>query len=908
MLYDRSVRRIPILLGILVGFTLLQGVGLMLLGVLVYETIPGGVLARETFIGKIPGILAIVRVVDRATNNFYRGPIPDDPLPLYELSIDEDEWATLEEALPKEIHSPWYGNLFLADDSKMWVKGRLKADGEEYDVKVRARGDIFNHWAYRKKSLRIEFPKEHLFRGMRAINLVIPEDRAWFGELLNLYRAQKFDLPHPPMRFVTVNLNGSGPMLYVEIEHWTKEMIEKLGISDANVYQTGGGSSYFQQWNPMFKDTGYWEKYVSAESTPLDSYEEIEVLQDLARPGAHVEEGYMATVRRFFNEEELIRWAAHAHFAGSVHVVDHNLRLLFSRSKGRFIPIPWDVHLFGYRSLLESPTNALWDEFFRVPELRFKLHQFLWSYVTNEEEVNDDLQLAAYLRSQMEEAAYRDAIKLPSNRTVKQDLDRRMGQLKENLEETKKELEHSEVLVHQRVPSVDDKSKGILLTIDIIAHGIADARLHEIHLPDTLMPIFTTEKISLLRDNGDGFPSTGDTSIMLLVRPEPDQEGRTVLQATGATMLWAGFGDKNPDGVLQAPHISHRFFLMGKADIPDSEFPIKLDIRNAVTGKKADSIGNVLIDERNVLADIPADRDELLRRYPVFQKDGDTGVQISGVQKFWANIVIPPGVPFRILPGTEIGFGRDVSILSYAPVFIEGTARNPVRFVRSTGHPWGVFAVLNAKEKSRIEWAEFDGGSEAKINGAYVTGMVAFHASPVSISDATFRHARGDDGLNIKYIPADLKRLRFEDNAADAVDIDVAGSGSLEDSVVLVNDVKDSNGDGVDLSWSHILLKNVVVRGSGDKCVSIGERSETVIQNSVLEGCAIGIAVKDGSRAKAEHVTLRKNKVGIAGYVKKPFFPAPLLEVTDSVLDNNERDMLILSGATIVIDGQRVVP
>lgn len=902
------MRRIPVFLGILVGFTLLQGIGLVFLALLIYETVPVGVLARETFIGRIPGILAVVRVADRATNNFYRGPVATDPLLVYDLMVNPKDWKALEEALPKEIHSPWYGNLFLEGESKTWVKGTLTADGAMYDVRVRVRGDIFNHWAYRKKSLRIEFEKDNLFRGMRAINLVIPEDRAWFGELLNVHRAQKFGLPHPPMRFVTMNLNESGPMLYVEIEHWTKEMLEKIGISDANVYQTGGGSSYFQQWNPMFTDAGYWEKYVSAESTPLDSYEEIEILRALAQPGAHAENGYEEKVRRFFNEEELVRWVAHAHLAGSVHVVDHNLRLLFSRSKGRFIPIPWDVHLFGYRSLLASPTNALWNEIFRIPELRLKLHQFLWGYVTNDKEINDDIETAEYLRSQMEEVAYRDSMKLPSNRTVKQDLDRRMNQVKANIEETKKELEHSEVLVHQRVPSVDDRSKGILLMIDIVAHGIADARLHEIHLPDALMPLFAKGKLSLLRDDGDGAPTGRDASIILSVRPEPDQDGGTVLQATGATMLWAGFGDKNPDQVLQAPHIQHRFFMMGKAEIPDSAFPLKLDIRNAVTGKKADIIGNVLIDERTFDIDVPRDRDEFLKRYPVFKGDNNGGVELSGVQKLWETVIIPVGVPLRVRAGTEIGFGRDVSILSYAPVNIEGTARNPVRFVRATGHPWGVFAVLNAKEQSRIEWAEFDGGSEAKINGASVTGMVAFHASPVSISDATFRHARGDDGLNIKEIPADLKRLRFEDNAADAVDIDMAGSGSLEDSVVLVSDVQDSNGDGVDLSWSHILIKNMVVRGSGDKCVSIGERSEPVIQNSVLEGCAIGIAVKDGSRAKAEHVTLRKNKVGIAGYVKKPFFSAPSLEITDSVFDGNERDMLILSGATIMIDGQRVVP
>ncbi|MBI3336885.1 CotH kinase family protein [Candidatus Peregrinibacteria bacterium] len=897
------MRRFRLLFGILIGFVVIEFVGLVLLGLLVYETVPAGVLAGQTFIGKIPGVLAMVRVVDRATNGLYRAASPRDPLPQYDLTVDPKDWAMLQEALPKEIHSPWYGNLFLEEESKTWVKGGLRVDGKTYDVRVRVRGDLFNHWAYRKKSLRIEFEKDNLFRGIKSISLIIPEDRAWFGELLNVHRAQKFGLFHPPTRFVTISLNGSGPMLYVEMEHWTKEMLEKQGISDANVYQTGGGSSYFQQWNPMFTDTGYWEKYVSAESTPLDSYEEVEILRDLAVSNAHTEDGYAEKVHRFFNEEELIRWYAHAHLAGNAHIVDHNLRLLFLQSKGRFSPIPWDVHLFGYRSLMYPPTNSLWNELFRIPDLRFKLHKFLWEYVTDDTEVTDDIETAVNLRSQMEEAAYRDPIKLPSNRTIKQDLDRRMDQVKANIEETKKELEQCEVIVHQRVPSAEERATGILLKIDIIARGIADARLHEIHLPDSLAVLFTIGNLSVFRD---------DQALLMTLRAEPDTDGQAVIMLEGkGTELAADFGEVNAHGVLEAPHVRHQFLLKtndSRADIPDVDLPLKLDIRNAITGKKADIIGNVLIDERTFTKNIPSNREEFLKKYPTFKADQEGGVELTGVQKFWETVIIPSNVPLRVLAGAEIGLGRDISILSYAPVTLEGTARNPVKFLRATGHPWGVFAVLNAKEPSRIDWGEFDGGGEARINGAYFSGMVAFHSSDVSIRDTVFRNAHGDDALNIKNIPADLARLRFEDNAADGLDIDIAGEGVLEDSIFTVSDGGDNNGDGIDLSWSNITLRNIFVRGSADKCISIGEKSEPLIQNATLEGCGIGIAVKDGSKVRAEQVMIRDNDTGIAGYIKKSIFPVPSIDIVDGTFEENGQDFLSLSGAVIVVDGEPVLP
>ena len=327
-----------------------------------------------------------------------------------------------------------------------------------------------------------------------------------------------------------------------------------------------------------------------------------------------------------------------------------------------------------------------------------------------------------------------------------------------------------------------------------------------------------------------------------------------------------------------------------------------------MTRKKAEIIGNVLIDDRTFGARVPRNRDEFLERYPIFQKDGEYGIQLNGIKKLWETVIIPAGVHLRVPAGTEVGLGNDVSILSYAPVTVEGIARNPVKFLRSTGHPWGVFAVLNAHGGSRVEWAEFDGGSEARINGAYFTGMVAFHSSPVSIRDAAFRNAHGDDGLNIKYIPADLARLRFEDNVSDGVDIDFAESGILEDSIFTVSDAVDTNGDGIDLSWSHVTLKNVVIRGSGDKCISVGEKSELLIQNATLEECAIGIAVKDGSKAQVEQVIIRNNKIGISGYVKKSIFPVPSIEVSNVVFEGNEKNILTLSGAVIVLDGDPVLP
>jgi hypothetical protein len=876
--YNETVRHLKLIIGVLVGFIVLQGVGLLLLGLLFYQTTPAGVIARQSFIGKIPGVLSLVRVLDRSTNVFYRGSTSPDPLPLYALQVDKKDLLKIEKALPKKPPSPAYGNLFLQDENKVWVKGTFFEDGEKYDVKVRVRGDLFNHWAYRKKSWRIKFSKDKLFHGMRQISLIIPEDRAWFGELLNVYRAEKFNLSHPPMQPIALSLNGSIPMVYVEVEHWTEEMLEKLGFGDANLYQTGGGSSYFEQWDPIATNSAYWDKYVSSGS-PLDSSEEIDLLlTDLSAK----------KMQLLFKDEDLVRWYAHALLAGSNHVVDHNLRILFDRSRGRFVPIPWDVHLYGMGNLQDEPSNFLWKAAFADPSLKLRVHRFLWDYVTNKKNKEDDIAFVQLQRDRMERLAYRDDTKLPSNRTVSKDFDKRIAQIQGNFTIIKDQLKISEVLVHQRVA---DNA----LIFDMTAKGVADARFSEIHIPNTIDP----HTVRLYRDDGDGQWSERDIYVTLSLRDTPDKEERWVLDIEGDQgHVW-----------VEDEGMRHRFFLIsGNANIfTNEDLPLEVELRNAVTDKKADIIGESIIDERSFkdldLASLT--QDDFLKKYPAFDAHGRNGIQLSGTHTFRDTVVIPSNLSLTVYPGTSIAMGEGVSLVSYAPVFLEGTQAAPIRINASSRHPWGVFGIVDAFEESVILWAEFEGGGEALINGTLFTGMVAFHDSPVRVSDTSFRGANGDDALNIKRVPANLTRLTFEDNNADCLDIDIAESGFVKDSIFKVGGEKlkrgKPNGDGIDMSFSNVEISDVVIENQGDKCISVGEKSTPHIEDTTVRGCAIGIAVKDGSVAIAHRVRFESNDVAISTYVKKPEFSSPSFEVIDSVFEGNARDVDRQNGATVTL-------
>ncbi|PIR53245.1 hypothetical protein COU76_02015 [Candidatus Peregrinibacteria bacterium CG10_big_fil_rev_8_21_14_0_10_49_10] len=896
------MRRLHLILGIITLLLTVLGVGMALLGLLIYQATPNSVLAHETFVGRMPGVLRTVRLLDHSLNVFYRGQKPPEKLPRYKLDIDRDDLARIEASLPTELPSPWYGNFFLTEDSKLWAKGVFTADGESYDVKVRVRGDIFNHWAYRKKSWRVEFPKDHLFRGMREVNLIIPEDRLWFAEPLNVYRMQKFHLVHSPMSFVTVSLNGSAPLLYTQVEHWTKEMLEKQGRSgDVNVYQTGGGDSYFQQWDPAFDEIGYWDKYFSKPGN--DTYEEVDLLLRLSGEGAHTDPHYLEKLKSIVDVDSLVSWYVVSLLAGSRHVLDFNVRFLFDPSRGQFEPLPWDISLYAPRTLLFLPGNKFLNEVFRVPALKLAAHRALWEYVQNDEQVADDLAERDRLYALIERTAYRDPLKLQSNRQVKHELERLSWKVEANLDFIRDELKVSEVLQTERIPSQADQQKGVVRTFDFSARGVAFALLSEIVFQETYKDMLKDGKLQLWRDNGDGIWSTADTRIGLSFL-ETQDDGDVVFETQDElqSLLWSGdpVMDAN-GGVITAPHTHHRFFLVsqGTAINVDDMHP-KPKIRNAVTEKKADVIGNVLVDERTFerLDEASASRAAFLAHYPFFAPEGEDGVVLRGVHIIQQTIIVPSTVRLRIIPGTTLRFAKGTSLLSYAPVTLIGYKDQLIRFLPlKEGEPWGVFAVLNVTEPSAIQWAEFAYGGDAYINGTFFSGMVAFHNSPVTVADAVIRNAHGDDGLNLKYVYVDVNRVRFEKNSADGLDIDMPLSGVVENSLFLEN-----GNDGIDISWSPIVIRNVESVGNGDKCISVGERSTPLIYDTTLKGCSIGLAVKDDSHAKLERVHFLNNATAIESYIKKPFFAAPSVSVRESTFEKNGQDTLALSGAVITID------
>jgi hypothetical protein len=262
--------------------------------------------------------------------------------------------------------------------------------------------------------------------------------------------------------------------------------------------------------------------------------------------------------------------------------------------------------------------------------------------------------------------------------------------------------------------------------------------------------------------------------------------------------------------------------------------------------------------------------------------EGNALVLGRGTYEVLEDLVVPVDYGLVLRAGVVLKLAPRTSILSYRALRVEGTPDEPVVMQPLIeGQPWGVLAIINAADESMVEYLHIGGGSDAWINGIFVSGQFAFYHSDVHISNSIIRDAQADDALNVKKANVRVENTRFENNSSDAFDSDWV-SGTVTHSVF-----RNNGGDGLDTSGSNLTVTHSLFSGMGDKGISAGEKTILRSFNNVIRDSNIGVASKDLSEVNVYANVFYNNQVAVSLYRKKQVFGGARAKIVSSLFWNN---------------------
>ncbi|MFC1769960.1 right-handed parallel beta-helix repeat-containing protein, partial [Nitrospirota bacterium] len=240
-----------------------------------------------------------------------------------------------------------------------------------------------------------------------------------------------------------------------------------------------------------------------------------------------------------------------------------------------------------------------------------------------------------------------------------------------------------------------------------------------------------------------------------------------------------------------------------------------------------------------------------------FNWDGD--VLINGVREVNGNLTIKPG--------TTVSFAPDASLVVSGKLYAKGTQGKPIQFIpaKPGQSPWGALVLKGrAANGSVLEHCEFSSGSGLRHKYIEYSAMLSIHdVRDVQINNCTFAENKiVDDMVHAVYSEVTFKDCRFDRSLSDALDLDYVTG------MVIGSRFTDSGNDALDLMSSIVFVRDSLMQNSGDKGISVGEGTNVLVSNTTIHGNAIGVQIKDRSKAVLYNVEMKDNTKTIDAYKK----------------------------------------
>ena len=754
--------------------------------------------------------------------------------------------------------------LIVSDDQV--VPATVRLGDRAIPVRLRLKGDLVDHLQGDKWSFRVIARRDSTILGMKQFSLQHPQTRDFLNEKVYHDAMRREGIVALRYQFVDLTVNGKSLGIYALEEAFETRLVENNDRKDGPILRFNEDilwGELARQTTLDPRDRGAVAGAGSYTSSDIDAFQTsawlatpegkqqyltaVQLLEGFRRGTVSVADAFdVGRLARFFALSDLLRgWHGAANWP--------NARFYFNPITSRLEPVAFDAYnrqmparpgLLALQAADESREPSARQYIARF----FSDTAFYRRYVAELERVSD----SSYVRA-----------------------------LAADLEPG---LKGSLAILRREFPALDFSWEPLQRSANFIQIALSPPRAvqayyraaqpGQLDLEVANMQAFPLRVVGLARDSfawpGPAIDLPGKTDGHPL-------SFRTARFQVPARMTW-------PD-TLAAP-LRVRYQVAGSERVDEAD----------VLPWPHDGLGET------ALRDAPPRQEPNLAAFPFMMVD-EARHRIAvrpGAWRLDRNMIVPAGYVVFAGPGTRLDLVNGATIVSRSALEFRGTQEAPIIIESSDGTGQGLL-VLQAGDRSQLDYVEFSGQSNPTQQGWSLTGAVTFYESPVDVTRSLFRRNRSEDALHIMRTTFSLESVTFEDTQADALDIDF-GKGSMRRVTVL-----NAGNDGVDVSGSVVDVEDLTVRGSGDKGLSAGEGSQLNVRNVKMTDAIIGLASKDRSVIRGSGLEVIGGQIGVTAYLKKAEYGPASIDIRGLVLRGQELPFLVERFSTVTVDG-RVIP
>jgi hypothetical protein len=748
-----------------------------------------------------------------------------------------------------------------------FVSGKLGWKGEHYKINIRLKGDRYVHFSDPDQwSFRIKLKEGKALDGMRWFSLHRPGARNYLYEWLFHELLNREGFAHLNYQFLRLQLNGTDLGIYALEEHFEKQVVERAGFREGPIIRLdeslSGDILYQGEWIP------YQEKrWLTPENEPLLE-NAVQLLEGFRQGKLKASEVFeVDKMAHFFALTDLLKM----NHAG----IWKSMRFYYNPITGKLEPIGYDGHLNLHEP--DAPTLIAEAAFEGEAGWYSDFYQPWFALFFRENEPLDSVFFQKYVAA-LEEVSrkeYLDQFLL----SVQPELNRNLRIIRKDFFLPADHLQwygpdlHSfstDIFYQQQklIRKVLFPQKGGLrgFKSDFSNGRIRISLANLTHLPISLTGVFSQNGVI-------------DASINELIFPAEKKNAATYQEID----ISIKNSDNWHDSLWQDLFIRYR--VWGTDTVFSQQI---IPWRRGIT---EDEIGNSL----------SVFKDEFLQ-LPFIAVDRNTKTILikPGTWTLEKPILFPKQyATVRISAGTTLDLIEGAFIISEIPLLWRGEEENPIRLISSDTTGKGVL-VINAGGVSKLSNLYIEGQGNPEIFGRNITGAVSFYQSPVNFTAVFVHQNYSEDAINLIRSEFTMEKVGISDAQFDGVDLDFC-EGQIRNLKII-----NSGNDGIDFSGSKVSVKGLYVENSGDKGVSIGEESDIQIDHLHIKKALMGVAVKDLSVAKINHVELIDSRTGLGIYEKKPEYGGGKLYLSDVKFRNIQTKYLIDGKSACILHGKPI--